>query len=310
MLSMSHTTSATIRFGRLYTLLVALAAMTAWPTVSQAQFGRSRGGDSGGDRAERMRAMFSQMRQSRGGGDRGGSSDDRRERMQQFFSQMRGSQGGNRGSSRGGSRGGGREGSRGGGREGSRGGSGRGRGGSSGKRAEPKPKPRMTLDLPAEYADRDLDKDGQLGLYEWKLSEIADFRSFDVNADGFLTPRELLTGGPAETAESTASSDDGGSSKDSDTKDSDRKDSGSSTTKTASTKSAASGDKSASTRDARTVRYAKMTFKGIDKDKDGKLTLEEWGQSSRTRARFTKAKVKLKLPIDEAGFIAVYPASR
>ena len=47
-----------------------------------------------------------------------------------------------------------------------------------------------------------------------------------------------------------------------------------------------------------------------DKDKDGKLTLEEWGQSSRTRARFTKAKVKLKLPIDEAGFIAVYPASR
>ena len=164
----------------------------------------------------------------------------------------------------------------------------------------------MTLDLPAEYADRDLDKDGQLGLYEWKLSEIADFRSFDVNADGFLTPRELLTGGPAETAESTDSSDDGGSSK----KDSDTKDSGSSTTKTASTKSAPSGDKSASTRDAKTVRYAKLTFKGLDKDKDGKLTLEEWGQSARTRARFTKAKVKLKLPIDEAGFIAVYPASR
>ena len=163
----------------------------------------------------------------------------------------------------------------------------------------------MTLDLPAEYAARDLDKDGQLGLYEWKLSEIADFRSFDVNADGFLTPRELLTGGPAEATESTDSGDDGGSSRNSDTKDS-----GSSTTKTASTKSAASGDKPASTRDAKTVRYAKLTFKGLDKDKDGKLPLEEWGQSARTRARFTKAKVKLKLPIDEAGFIAVYPASR
>ena len=140
----------------------------------------------------------------------------------------------------------------------------------------------MTLDLPAEYADRDLDKDGQLGLYEWKLSEIADFRSFDVNADGFLTPRELLTGGPAETTESTDSGDDGGSSRNSDTKDS-----GSSTTKTASTKSAASGDKPASTRDAKTVRYAKLTFMGLDKDKDGKLPLEEWGQRARPRARFT-----------------------
>jgi len=301
MLINSRNASAATRSGRFVLLLIAMAAMTAWPTTSQAQFGRSRGGSrggsDGGDRAERMRAFFSQMRESRGG-DRGGSSDDRRARMQQFFSQMGGSRGGDRGSSRGGSRGGGRE--------GSRGGSGRGRGGSSGKRAEPKPKPRMTLDLPAEYADRDLDKDGQLGLYEWKLSEIADFRSFDVNADGFLTPRELLTGGPAETADSTDSSDDGGSSK----KDSDTKDSGSSTTKTASTKSAPSGDKSASTRDAKTVRYAKLTFKGLDKDKDGKLTLEEWGQSARTRARFTKAKVKLKLPIDEAGFIAVYPASR
>ena len=301
MLINSRNASAATRSGRFVLLLIAMAAMTAWPTTSQAQFGRSRGGSrggsDGGDRAERMRAFFSQMRESRGG-DRGGSSDDRRARMQQFFSQMGGSRGGDRGSSRGGSRGGGRE--------GSRGGSGRGRGGSSGKRAEPKPKPRMTLDLPAEYADRDLDKDGQLGLYEWKLSEIADFRSFDVNADGFLTPRELLTGGPAETAESTDSSDDGGSSK----KDSDTKDSGSSTTKTASTKSAPSGDKSASTRDAKTVRYAKLTFKGLDKDKDGKLTLEEWGQSARTRARFTKAKVKLKLPIDEAGFIAVFPASR
>ena len=300
MLINSRNASAATCSGRFVLLLIAMAAMTAWPATSQAQFGRSRGGSrggsDGGDRAERMRAFFSQMRESRGG-DRGGSSDDRRARMQQFFSQMGGSRGGDRGSSRGGSRGGGRE--------GSRGGSGRGRGGSSGKRAEPKPKPRMTLDLPAEYADRDLDKDGQLGLYEWKLSEIADFRSFDVNADGFLTPRELLTGGPAETAESTDSSDDGGSSKDSDTKDS-----GSSTTKTASTKSAPSGDKSASTRDAKTVRYAKLTFKGLDKDKDGKLTLEEWGQSARTRARFTKAKVKLKLPIDEAGFIAVYPASR
>lgn len=306
MLINSRNASAATCSGRFVLLLIAMAAMTAWPTTSQAQFGRSRGGSrggsDGGDRAERMRAFFSQMRESRGG-DRGGASDDRRARMQQFFSQMGGSRGGDRGSSRGGSRGGGRE--------GSRGGSGRGRGGSSDKRAKPKPKPRMTLDLPEEYAERDLDKDGQLGLYEWKLSEIAEFRTYDVNADGFLTPRELLTGG-SDDSESGSSSDDGGSSRDSDSKESDSKDPGdrSSSTKTASTKTDTSGDKPASTRDATTVRRAKLFFKSSDKDKDGKLTVEEWGQSRMARSYFSKAKVKVKLPIDEPGFIAIFPASK
>ncbi len=299
MLSSSRTASATIRSGRLVSLLIALAAMTAWPAVSQAQFGRDRGG---GDRGEQMRRMMEQMRSR--GGDRGGSSDDRRERMQSFFSQMGQSRGGDRGgSSRGGSRGAGRE--------GSRGGSDRGRRGTSKKRAKPKPKPRMTLDLPEEYADQDRDNDGQLGLYEWKLSAIAEFRSFDINADGFLTPRELLTGG-SDTDEETASSDDRGSSKkDSDDRgDSKRRGSdGRSSTKTVSTKAAASGGKSSSTRDATTVRRAKLFFKGTDKDKDGKLTLEEWGQSRMTRSIFTKAKVKVKLPIDEEGFIAIFPAT-
>ena len=102
MLINSRNASAATCSGRFVLLLIAMAAMTAWPATSQAQFGRSRGGSDGGDRAERMRAFFSQMRESRGG-DRGGSSDDRRARMQQFFSQMRGSRGGDRGSSRGGS---------------------------------------------------------------------------------------------------------------------------------------------------------------------------------------------------------------
>ena len=101
MLSSSRTASATIRSGRLVSLLIALAAMTAWPSVSQAQFGRDRG-QGGGDRGEQMRRMMEQMRSR--GGDRGGSSDDRRQRMQSFFSQMGQSRGGDRGSS---SRGGG-----------------------------------------------------------------------------------------------------------------------------------------------------------------------------------------------------------
>ena len=45
-----------------------------------------------------------------------------------------------------------------------------------------------------------------------------------------------------------------------------------------------------------------------DKDKDGKLSAEEWQKSSRTRSTFEKKKVKLKLPIDESGFVAAFPA--
>ena len=164
----------------------------------------------------------------------------------------------------------------------------------------------MTLDLPEEYAELDRDKDGQLGLYEWKLSEIAEFRSYDVNADGFLTPRELLTGG-SEDAESASSGEDGDSSRESDSRNSGDR---SASTKSASTKTDTSSDKSTSTRDATTVRRAKLFFKSSDKDKDGKLTVEEWGQSRMARSYFSKNKVKVKLPIDEPGFIAIFPASK
>ena len=51
----------------------------------------------------------------------------------------------------------------------------------------------MTVDLPALYAAQDTDRDGQLGLYEWDRSRLAEFRTLDRNSDGFLTPRELTS---------------------------------------------------------------------------------------------------------------------
>ena len=58
------------------------------------------------------------------------------------------------------------------------------------------------------------------------------------------------------------------------------------------------------------VRIAKYTFKALDKDKDGTLSAQEWSQSKRTRESFNKKKVKMKLPIDEAGFVAAFPSRR
>jgi hypothetical protein len=49
--------------------------------------------------------------------------------------------------------------------------------------------------LPDWFAQCDLDGDGQVGLHEWrkKGGSIKDFVAMDLNGDGFLTAKELLT---------------------------------------------------------------------------------------------------------------------
>jgi hypothetical protein len=51
--------------------------------------------------------------------------------------------------------------------------------------------------LPPEldwFRQLDVDRDGQVGLYEWKASgrPISEFDKRDLNGDGFITPEEVL----------------------------------------------------------------------------------------------------------------------
>jgi len=52
----------------------------------------------------------------------------------------------------------------------------------------------LPKELPQWFAQMDRDKDGQVGLYEWKDAgrTLADFREIDTNQDGFITVEEAL----------------------------------------------------------------------------------------------------------------------
>jgi Ca2+-binding EF-hand superfamily protein len=51
-----------------------------------------------------------------------------------------------------------------------------------------------TRDLPSWFVDLDKDKDGQVGLYEWRAGGklTSEFRKYDINGDGFITAEEVL----------------------------------------------------------------------------------------------------------------------
>ena len=53
---------------------------------------------------------------------------------------------------------------------------------------------KMPKELPAWFEEADKDKDGQVGLYEWKASgkSVSEFMAMDQNGDGFLTVEEVL----------------------------------------------------------------------------------------------------------------------
>jgi Ca2+-binding EF-hand superfamily protein len=83
----------------------------------------------------------------------------------------------------------------------------------------------LPKELPAWFSQLDTDRDGQVGLYEWKKGnrDIREFQAMDRNGDGFLTVEEVLryqkvqaalkknndptAGVPSEDGDSTGSGD-------------------------------------------------------------------------------------------------------
>ena len=173
-------------------------------------------------------------------------------------------------------------------------------------RSAPKPPPRVTVDLPEAWKAADLDKDGQIGLYEWDRKKYKEFFALDTNRDSLLTPREISRASgasPAPTATAVAAS----------TIPSSR----STSTKTTKPAAAPSGTPIAAVEyDAKSAegRWAKYVFGRLDKDKDGSLTEDEWNGSAKTRGSFKKHNAQMSFPANFESFaglmVAVQRAER
>lgn len=149
----------------------------------------------------------------------------------------------------------------------------------------PAKKERVTVDLPDDYLDRDVDGDGQIGLYEWRewdRGSVDEFFAYDRNGDGFLTPKEVAAG-PGERP-----ADDGDS------------------------RNAVAGrgpvpqptDEGGG--DDAEAEKGRRFFGLVDADHDGTATPEELSKLNKLRPMFEKAGVRLDQEMTQAQFVSNY----
>jgi hypothetical protein len=174
-------------------------------------------------------------------------------------------------------------------------------------RSTPKPPPRVTVDLPEAWKVADLDKDGQIGLYEWDRKKYKEFFALDTNRDSLLTPKEISRSSgasPAPSATAVAAT----------TIPSSRSNSTKSAKPVAATPSGipiVAVEYDASSAEG---RWAKYVFGRLDKNKDGSLSADEWNGSVKTRDSFKKHNAQMSFPANFEAFaglmVAVQRANR
>ena len=164
-----------------------------------------------------------------------------------------------------------------------------------------KPKARVTKDLPTDYREKDKNGDGQIGLYEWDRKAFAQFFDLDRNGDGLLTADELL----AAAKKSSTSSASVATSSSSTTVALSSSPQSPSTTEFSKPNAAAAPTPTSPAPPAEMTAGMKV-FVGLDTNRDGTLTDEEWQRSRTARGKFEKAGIAVSFPIQQAQFVEMY----
>ena len=173
-------------------------------------------------------------------------------------------------------------------------------------RSAPKPPPRVTMDLPESWKAADLDKDGQIGLYEWDRKKYNEFFALDTNRDSLLTPHEIsrasgASPAPTSTALVAATT---------------RPSTRSTSTARPAAPTPSGSPLAAAEYDEKSAegRWAKYVFGRLDKNKDGSLSEDEWNASAKTRDSFKQQNAQLSFPATFENFaglmVAVQRAER
>lgn len=190
----------------------------------------------------------------------------------------------------------------------------------------------VTIEIPSQFTDGDIDQDGQLGLYEWrkwKPEARNEFQLRDRNGDGFLTPQELQLPlpTPAETPAGTVAaapangqpqssgrpgtgsqfgnrSRGPGSSPYRGSRDGERTGPYSQPSN-APPQDASSTEESAETPD-RLTNTARFIFGTLDKDKDETLSPDEISSSRVVKPKFESAGIDMTQPMSQQQFIEAY----
>jgi Ca2+-binding EF-hand superfamily protein len=147
---------------------------------------------------------------------------------------------------------------------------------------------KVLIELSEELAKADVDQDGMVALYEWTDAgkPFEDYFKLDRNDDGFVTAQEEQ-GDPEVNVTRFKS---------------DRLTivTATSTVANASSKLSFSDPRLAKSRSVSQYskpeedkKRASSAFSGLDKNRDGKITSDEWAQSKKIRSWFESNKIKL-----------------